>query len=538
MRRIQLDGAVTVLAGLLVWFALVVPNELGRMSPWAFVRIPVVGLAIVVLALVLPPRAGRVVAALAGALLGILVLVKVLDMGFYAVLDRPFDALNDWSYLGPAVDVLGGWVGQAVAVLIVIAAGVLVIATLVLLPLSIMRLTRFAADHRTESARVVTALGVVWVLCAVSGARLTSDVTIASADVADLTYTHVDQVRDDLRDRQVFANEISADRVADRPASRLLTGLRGKDVLLVFVESYGRVAMEGSELSAEIDAVLDRGTARLRSAGFSSRSAFLTSPTFGAASWLAHATMQSGLWVDSQQRYDQLLAAERPTLTSAFDRAGWRTAFVLPADDEEWPSGASFYQFDALYDANDFDYGGPDLGWGAIPDQYTLSVLQRRELSGTDRAPVMAEIDLVSSHHPWDPTPPIVDWGGIGAGAVFACMPECASSPGSGFQGQDDVRTLYRESIEYALRTLISFVEAYPDDDRVLIVVGDHQPHSYVTGEDASHDVPITIIAHDPAVLRHISSWRWDTGMNPSTDAPVWPMDAFRDRFLDAFGPH
>ena len=55
--------------------------------------------------------------------------------------------------------------------------------------------------------------------------------------------------------------------------------------------------------------MLDAGTGRLRAAGFSSRSAFLTSPTFGAASWLAHATLQSGLWVDSQQRYDQLTGA-------------------------------------------------------------------------------------------------------------------------------------------------------------------------------------------------------------------------------------
>ncbi len=50
--------------------------------------------------------------------------------------------------------------------------------------------------------------------------------------------------------------------------------------------------------------------------------------------------------------------------------------------------------------------------------------------------------------------------------------------------------------------------------------------------------MPITIIAHDPAVMDQISSWGWQDGMRPSPDAPVWPMDAFRDRFLAAYGPH
>ena len=66
------------------------------------------------------------------------------------------------------------------------------------------------------------------------------------------------------------------------PADRLLRGLRGKDVLVVFVESYGRVAVQGTSFSPGVDAVLDDGSRRLRAAGYGARSAFLTSPTFGA----------------------------------------------------------------------------------------------------------------------------------------------------------------------------------------------------------------------------------------------------------------
>ena len=63
----------------------------------------------------------------------------------------------------------------------------------------------------------------------------------------------------------------------------------------------------------------------MQAAGFGSKSGFLHSPTFGGLSWLAHSTLQSGLWIDNQQRYDQLLASDRMTLTGAFKQAGWRT---------------------------------------------------------------------------------------------------------------------------------------------------------------------------------------------------------------------
>ena len=92
--------------------------------------------------------------------------------------------------------------------------------------------------------------------------------------------------------------------------------------------------------------------------------------------------------------------------------------------------------------------------------------------------------------------------------------------------------------MEYTLATLVSFVRHSRDRNLVLVVLGDHQPASIVSGEGAGHDVPVTVIAHDPAVLRRISGWGWHPGLNPGPDAPVWRMDAFRDRFLGAFaGP-
>jgi len=68
------------------------------------------------------------------------------------------------------------------------------------------------------------------------------------------------------------------------------------------------------------------------------------------------------------------------------------------------------------------------------------------------------------------------------------------------------------------------------------MVLGDHQPAAVISGEGASHDVPVSVVAKDPTVLDRIDGWGWAAGLRPGSGAPVWPMDAFRDRFFSAFG--
>jgi hypothetical protein len=69
------------------------------------------------------------------------------------------------------------------------------------------------------------------------------------------------------------------------------------------------------------------------------------------------------------------------------------------------------------------------------------------------------------------------------------------------------------------------------------VAVGDEQPLPIVSGQTTSHDVPISIIARDPSVMKRIKGWDWQAGLLPSPHAPVWRMSAFRDRFLTAYGP-
>jgi hypothetical protein len=245
----------------------------------------------------------------------------------------------------------------------------------------------------------------------------------------------------------------------------------------------------------------------------------------------------SGLWIDNQQRYDDFLASRKLTLTGAFHRANWRTVGVMPGNDAPWPQSESL-GYDQVYDANDMGYHGPRFSWATMPDQYTLLRFERTERSRRDRQPVMAEITLVSSHAPWEPIPRLIKWADIGDGSVFDPMATSEDRPEAILtRNSERVRGDYRASIAYSLSSLISYVEKYGDDNFVLIFLGDHQPSPIVTGPGASRDVPITIVARDRSVLDRISGWGWQDGLKPSPQAPVWRMDAFRDRFLTAFGP-
>jgi phosphatidylglycerophosphate synthase len=522
--------ALTVLAALLVWTALVAPNQPGHFDIGAFARLPLELLVVVAVAVVLPAAWRRVLVVLAGSVLSVLVVVKVLDIGFFTAFDRPFKPVDDSGYVGIGIETLSDAIGSSGAHVVAAVAGALILALLAVPVLALLRLTRVAAGHREWALRGAAALGVLWLALYVAGAP------IASSSAAALAVDEVQAVQAGLADRAALAREIANDRFHATPGSRLLTGLRGKDVLLVFVESYGRVAVHGSSFSPAIDSVLHQGDAQLHAAGFSSRSAYLTSPTFGGLSWLAHSTMQSGVRVDGQRRYNQLVKADRVTLTSAFKRAGWRSVGVMPANHRAWPEGFSYYHYDAIYDRRNLGYAGPDFGLPPMPDQYAMLALQRDELAKRHRPPVFAEVDLISSHTPWTRIPRLVPWDQVGDGAIFGRIPPEESSQASLIGDSKRARAAYGHSIEYSLRTLFSFVQRYGDDDTVLVVLGDHQPATTVSGQDADHDVPISVIAHDPKVLDQIGGWGWQDGLLPSPDAPVWPMESFRDRFLTAFG--
>ena len=535
--RTSIAAALTIAAILLVWVALVAPDHPSRLTLSAFVRLPLEGIVVIALALALPATARRVLAWVVGPVLGLLVLVKVLDLGLYTAFDRPFDPIADWRYTGIGIETLRDSVGSRDANLVVAGAAMLIVAVLVLTTLAVLRLTRVAAGHRRWSLRAVVAIGAVWVLCWAFGAQLVSHVPIASTSAASLAVDEVRAVRAGIKDRAIFVDEIRRDRFRDTPGDQLLTGLRGKDVIVAFVESYG-----GSRSRIR--------PSRHASMRFSTRGRSDCGPpasTHGAPSSPRPRSAAPAGWRTPRCIRGSGSIGNGAT-TSSSRATGSRSARRSSGPDGA-PSitcrrttgtgrrGRSTATTRSTTSATSVIVG-PRFAFAPMPDQYVLLALQRLELAKRDRRPVFAEVDMVSSHAPWTRIPELIDWGDVGNGSVFNSIPVDEVSTAALWSDHDRVRAAYGRSIEYSLNTLVSFVQHYGDDDLVLVVLGDHQPSTIVTGlhPDLSHDVPISVIAHDPAVLDQIAGWGWEDGLRPSPQAPVWPMDAFRDRFLSAFG--
>ena len=319
-----------LIAVLVVWAVLVAPDDIASLSPEAFIRIPLEGLVLAGLVLLLPRRVAAWVAGAAGVVLGVLTVVKVLDIGVSVAFARPFDPLGDPVYAGAGVSFLRDALGTPNAYTVSALAVLVMVAVLVLVPYAVQRAAGLARGHRPVAARVVLVLALVWGGCALAGVRVGSGEPVAATAEVQLASQHVSSVRQNLRERAELAKALENDSYADVPADRLLDRLRGKDVLLVFIESYGKVALDGLPTSPELRASVDEYSRRLDRAGYGTRSAYLTSPTFGAMSWFAHSTLQSGLWIDNQGTYDLLLGHERLTLSSAFLKAGWRSVGMIP----------------------------------------------------------------------------------------------------------------------------------------------------------------------------------------------------------------
>ncbi|MGP2438665.1 CDP-alcohol phosphatidyltransferase [Streptomyces sp. JW3] len=527
--------SVTVLALLLVLGALLLPNTLAALRPGRFTRIPAEAIVGAVLLLALERRARRAVAALGGALLGALTVLNVLDIGFREYLGRGFNLVLDWGLLDDARSYVADSLGGATAGWATAGAVALAVLLPVVMALAVVRLGEVLAAHRERARRGALVAATVWITCSALGLQLFG-LPLASDRASGALEQQARRVLDTVRDEAAFRKETESDAFGATPGGQLVPDLRGKDVLFTFIESYGRSAVEDPLIAPGVDRTLDASTAELAKAGFHAKSGWLTSATYGGSSWLGHSTFLSGLWVDNQQRYRTVTSSDRLALTEVFEKTGaWDTVGIMPGVQKGWPE-AGFFGLDKVYNAFQLGYRGPKFSWSTMPDQYALEAFQRLEHGRERDRPLMAEIVLTSSHQPWAPVPGMVGWDELGDGRIFGPIEEAGEKPSDVVADTTRSKRAYGRSIQYSVTSLTQWLERYGTDDTVLVFLGDHQPIARVSGQNASRDVPVSIVAKDPKVLAAIDDWGWAEGLKPGADTPVWKMSAFRDRFLTAYG--
>ena len=93
----------------------------------------------------------------------------------------------------------------------------------------------------------------------------------------------------------------------------------------------------------------------------------------------------------------------------------------------------------------------------------------------------------------------------------------------------------YVKALRYAYDTVSGYLRLRGDRDFVVLLIGDHQPPSLVSGEGASWDVPVHVIASRASLLDQLRQAGFDDGLEPSLPA-VARIDELLLTLLSAFG--
>ena len=332
------------------------------------------------------------------------------------------------------------------------------------------------------------------------------------------------------REQYMKAIDNGMKHIEQLPSS--LDKLRPANVFLFFVESYGRTVYAADRHFSRILPVVNRLEEELLESGYSACSSFLNSPTFGGSSWLAHATLASGVNLNNQMRYDLLITSNAKTVVRFFNQIGYRTISVMPGTRWPWPAG-EFFGYQKKYYAWDFDYQGPVYGWSTMPDQYVLDFIHHREIQGQTR-PLFIEFILTGSHAPFHRQPPYVrDWSQIGNGKIYHDL-DVVTFP-IVWPDLSNAAEGYVTSIAYELNVIVAFANKFIDNDTLIVVLGDHQPNVQLTGEKASWAVPVHVISRNRDHLQPFLKRGYTPGLIPTQPPPYRGMETFLFDFLEDF---
>lgn len=319
------------------------------------------------------------------------------------------------------------------------------------------------------------------------------------------------------------------------PMDSNLHRLDQADVVVLFIESYGAVSFDRDTFARRLAPsrlALDQA---VRDTERQMVSAYVTSPTFGGSSWLAHISLMTGIEVRDADTNARLMTQERETLATFFRGHGYRTVAFMPGLSQNWPEGA-FYKFDDVVDATRMAYPGPEFGWWTIPDQFSLAKLNAHELTGASRPPVFALLPTISTHTPFKPTPPYQpDWQRVVGPRPFD--DDLVERSMSEEPDWDNLSPSYADALEYAYTTLAGFLRETKGRNLVLVVVGDHQPPALVSGEGARWEVPVHVITHHGEIATALMGGGFVLGGTPR-QTPLGPMHGLLPTLLNAFhGP-
>lgn len=523
-----------MLAVVILDLLLIQPNHPAAVAWDALLLFPLELPAILLALLALgASRAGVALRLALVAALTIIVVLKTADFIMFTSLNRGFNPLGDMPLVGYFYDLIVGNLGHAATIAVIVGA-MLVIAGLAAALWWAMRVwSRLLLPRPLPALAAVAAVAAVGFVITDVGAKMGRWSTPFSypgtAFTTRVAVERIEIAQQTIADLRVFRAAAKNDPFAGQAG---LFDLLDRDVIVVFVESYGRTSLDTPLYANLHRETLTNAQTQLEALGLAMSSTLLASPTQGGQSWLAHSTFASGLWIADQTSYRAALSSGRSTLFHLAGQSGFHTAAVMPQITLNWPE-AQFMGFETILAEADLGYAGQPFNWITMPDQFTFAAMDRllRNQRSDDR-PFFIQMALGSSHAPWVPVPEVIDWNALGDGTVFDPLVAASDPPRVVWQDNNRVRAQYRLAVDYALQTVFAYAALHADNPPLMIIVGDHQAAGFIALDDRPH-VPMHIVGPQPLVDL-LSDANFTPGLVPPETTPVRRMDLMRAHILQA----
>jgi hypothetical protein len=329
--------------------------------------------------------------------------------------------------------------------------------------------------------------------------------------------------------QEMFSKQVQQFNQVKQP----LEELDGQDVYLFILESYGYTLYSEPVHFGMIQPELRDFEDQLGQAGFRIASTFLNSTAFGGNSWLADSTLSTGVRIDNEAAYELLLESDVKPIAQFFNQIGYRTVMAMPATTYAWPEG-EYYSFAEKYYFKDFAYKGPNLKWAPMTDQYVLDFIYRKEVQGA-RQPLFIQYVMISSHYPFNMIPRFFeDWSDIGDGSIYHrddSVTILPIKPGNQTAGPEGYVTI----MAYELTIIREYLKTLVAGDALIIIVGDHQPYSGITGKNKPWSVPLHLISRRAEFLEPFLARGYSKGFIPRQELPHRGLETFLPNFLESF---
>ena len=289
------------------------------------------------------------------------------------------------------------------------------------------------------------------------------------------------------------------------------------NIYLIVVEAYGSVVSLSPELKPSYEQLVNGLGKKLQINGWHSTSNYSNSTIQGGRSWLAFSSLMTGLSVESQINYNDLLYKNQnfPHLIRYLNNQQYRTYRITTlsateAAKKKIPQKAmqQFWEFDKWLQFDDIPYRGYVYNnFGGIPDQYALGYFNNT-FTKQNASPEFLFFITMSSHAPWQSPPKIVeDWK-----ALDTIASHQDNTP-------NDILRKYKNTIQYELEFLTQFITETADSNSIFMLVGDHQPaglRHHLPEDINPFSCPIHLISRDSNFISAFENYGFKNGLLPN----------------------